>query len=83
MEALPKALDPLFDSNTIPDFSDVFGICGPKKSFLNQGNVGFAVGGSRVLRNRGIGHQENMCTDLLGPFLRPQEASGGPRSSKI
>ena len=32
---------------------------------------------SRILRNHGGVNQENMCKDLLGPFLRPQGGSGG------
>ena len=80
MEALPKALDPLFDSNTIPDFVRFLWLCGPK----NDGQLKIMVfaeegGKSRVWGNHGFVIQENMCTDLLGPFLRPQEAPGGPK----
>ena len=82
MEALPKALDPLFDSNTIPDSSDFFGFLVPtiNKTIRNM-LVLWGRGGdrSRVLGNHGLVIQENMCTDLLGPFLRPQEAPGGPK----
>ena len=54
-------------------------ILGPGNEFNKYNNVGFAGSKSRILRNHGGANQENMCTDLLGPFLRPH---GAPADSK-
>ena len=48
----------------------------PTKIFKNCKSVGFMRGRSRLFRNWGSRHRGNMGTDLLGPFLRPQEAPG-------
>ena len=42
MEALRKALDPRFDSNTIPDFLDFFGFWSPQKN-INPKNLGWCL----------------------------------------
>ena len=66
MEALRKPPDPLFDSNTIPDF---FLFLTTSKNTKGE-NVGFTAGRSTVGRNRGLRAEETWVQ------ARSQEAPG-------
>ena len=72
MEALPKALDPLFESNTIPYFSDFFLFLVPN---VNGNNMTMLVVRGVNQGFGGVVNQENNY--VYGPPGTLPEASGG------